>query len=366
MSLRPVLVSLATLALASSFSSAASADECTGWFCDEKADGDSSGKGEPKAGSPTPGEEVAIPGAIPGIPSDVLSGTITEVVPGDHLTLKLPNGEVKTLKWAELLQLQISGKIVIGGGGAAPAPPPPPAPPTTVVIAPPPPKYLPPPPPTLTYAPPPADESEVEHSSPRSSFKERWTLGLGLALMSPNDRGTFFKNGPLMRDYVGGGTGFEASLGYRISPSWTPYGFYEYTHFRTGAANGAVDSSASASLAGIGMRANTNPDGPIGFYFDLGFGYRWMTVPAVTNASSGASNVQFAGWEYLRLGAGLALNSSRHVSWHIAAVGSAGSFSTMKDGSNSCGKGSGRCEIPEEGRGSYAFGGLAFGGQFDL
>lgn len=366
MSFRPLLVSVATLAFASSVTFVASADECTGWFCDEtpKApDGDAKDDSKPgDLGTAT----------IPGLDGGILSGTITEIVPGDHLTLKLPNGELKTLKWGELLQLQISGKIVIGGGVSAPPPPPKaPPPPATVVIAPPPPKYVsPPPPPTSVYAPP--DDSDGESVAPHDSFKERWTLGLGLSLMSPNDRATFVKRGPLLKDYVGSGTGFEASLGYRFSPSWTTYGFYEYARYRTGPQNGDVDNSTKSSLLGLGLRANTNPDGPLGFFFDMGFGYRWMTVPgaasAITGGTRAAGDAELAGWEYLRLGAGLSLNSSKHVRWHVAVVGSAGSFSKLKQPSGGCvGGGSDSCEdIPEDSRGSYAFGGLTFGGQFDL
>lgn len=370
MSFRPLFVSVATLAFASSVSFVASADECTGWFCDETP---KSPEGDDKAADPAPGGDLGSV-TIPGLDGGILSGTITEIVPGDHLTLKLPSGELKTLKWGELLQLQISGKIVIGGGGSvsAPAPAPKaPPPPSTVVITPPPPKYVPPaPPPTPVYAPP--DDSDGEYVAPRDSFKERWTLGLGLSLMSPNDRATFVKHGPLMRDYVGGGTGFEASLGYRFSPSWTTYGFYEYARFRTGPQNGDVDSSIKSSLLGLGLRANTNPDGPLGFFFDMGFGYRWMTVPGAATAIAGSTptsnDAQLAGWEYLRLGAGLSLNSSKHVRWHVAVVGSAGSFSKLKQPGGGCaGGGNDGCDdIPEESRGSYAFGGLTFGGQFDL
>jgi hypothetical protein len=363
MSMRPVLVSLAslaTIALASSVSSAASADECTGWFCDDDpAPSEGGTTPDAKESAPAEGGTVTLPGAaVPGIPSEVLSGTITEVVPGDHLTLKLPSGELKTQKWSELLQLQVSGKIVIGAGAAAPpaAPSPPPA---TVVISPPPPKYLPPPPPAPSYAPPPADASVYEPPSRHGDFKPRWTLGLGLSLMSPSDRATFVQHGPPMRKYVGGGTGFEASLGYRISPAWTTYGFYEYGRFRTTADNGPTDSSTTSSLLGMGLRANTNPDGPLGFFFDLGFGYRWLTVPTLQGRET--TNVEYSGWDYLRLGAGLSLNSSRHVRWHLAVVGSAGSFSKMKNAS-----GCDSCDIPAESRGSYGFAGATFGGQFDL
>lgn len=378
MPFRSVLVSFAALALASSVSLAAHADDCTGWFCDDSKDDskddakdDKADANDDKADPPVkPGVPgiATIPAGIPGLDPGVLSGTITELVPGDHLTLKLPNGELKTLKWGELLQLQVSGKIVISAGGSTTThPPPAPSPPYTtyptvpppvVVVQPPPPKYAPPPAPN--YLPPPPDAPGPYSPSPRDAFEERWALGLGLSFLSPNDRATFTKNGPAMRDYVGSGTGFEASLGYRISPSWTPYGFYEYSRFRPGAANADADSSSRASLLGLGIRANTNPDGPIGFFFDFGFGHRWLDV------KSNGYDAQYAGWDYLRLGAGLSLNSSKHVRWHVAMVGTAGSFSSVKSSQTGRCSGPGCNEIPEADRGSYGFGGLTVGGQFDL
>src|SRR4051812_689384 len=76
---------------------AASADECTGWFC-----GGEEAPAPPAL--PLPGQvgTATIPGPAG---NDVLSGVITEIVPGDHLTLKLPNGELKVITWPQLLQL---------------------------------------------------------------------------------------------------------------------------------------------------------------------------------------------------------------------------------------------------------------------
>lgn len=385
------VASLVAFTLMSSMSLVASADECEGWFCDDDkaSSDDASPAPTPKAGDDS---AATVPGAE-GVGSDVLTGKIIEVVPGDHLTLQLPNGETKTLKWSELLQLQIKGKIVIGAGGAAtPAPPPAAAPPAAsppvVVITPPPPTYAPkhhhkkhlksyggtyaPPPPP--YLPPAANDSSEADAADRKAFRERWTLGLGLSFLSPNDRATFFKNGPNMTEYVGGGNAFEASLGYRISPAWTPYGFYEYGRYRTGSANTSADSPVTSSLVGLGMRANTNPEGPLGFFVDFGVGYRWLTVPYAGGASdgrsvmSGTGKTEYSGWEYLRLGLGLAIASSQNVRWTLAFTGSAGSFSKANDSNSGCvGPSEGGCnEIPEERRGSYAFGGFAIGGHFDL
>lgn len=355
----------ASLALLTAAPSAL-ADECAGWFCDDEGNA---------APAPKPGETGTATVPDPTGGTDILSGTITQVIPGESLTLKLPNGELKTLKWSELLQLQVSGKIVIGPGAAAPAPTP--APPTTVVIAPPPPKYA-PPPPAPVYTPPPADTSDEEHPTPHKHFRDRWALGLGLRFVSPGQQTAFVKDGPSMKDYLGGGTALETSLGYRFGPSWTMYGFFEYGRFRAGNSNAGGDQSISSTAVGLGMRANTNPDGAIGFFFDIGAGYRWLTLPYSGDASRVDGNgvtmmregkTQFGGVEMLRLGLGLAVVASKHVSWNVAFTSSLGSFSKAKDSNGACmGGGAGHdCStIPEDRRGSFAFAGIAIGGQFDL
>jgi hypothetical protein len=352
---------IATAAVIVSVSSLALADDegggeakCEGWFCDDE-------------GNSTPVPKVGEVGTvtIPGVTGadGILSGTIQEVVPGDHLTLKLPNGELKTLKWAELLQLQISGKIVIGGGGTtvSPAPAPTTPAPTTVVIAPPPPNYAPPAPPAPIYTAPPAYDHSDDEPAPRKEFKDRWALGLRLNFLSPGQETSFVKDGPSMKDSVGSGTAFEGSLGYRFGPAWTLYGAFEYGKFRGGKAGG---DGATSSVLALGMRANTNPEG-LGFYFDIGLGYRWLTLKntQVQGIAQDAST-QFSGVDLLRLGIGLSLASSQHVSWNLGLTGAAGSFSKLEESGCSMG---GDCKsIPEERRGTYAFGGLALGGQFDL
>jgi len=356
------ILTAVTVVSISSFAAAdeeAATEKCEGWFCDEE------GKAAP---TPKVGESSTV--TIPGVDgADVLNGTIQEVVPGDHLTLKLPNGELKTLKWAELLQLQISGKIVIGGGGTtvSPAPAPTTPPPTTVVIAPPPPKYAPPAPPPPVYTPPQAYDHGDDDAPAKKEFRDRWALGLRLNFLSPNQQTSFVKDGPSMKDTVGNGTGFEASLGYRFGPSWTLYGAYEYGKFRGGTHGG---DGASSSVVALGMRANTNPEG-LGFFFDIGLGYRWFTTKNTAIAAANGqmtvmqdATTQYGGVDMLRLGIGLAIASSQHVNWHLGFTGAAGSFSKINDAGCSHG---GDCKtIPEEKRGSYAFGGLALGGQFDL
>lgn len=353
-------------------SESAAPGECTGWFCDDES------KSAPVPSLPPLGEgSLTIPG-LDGVGKDVLSGTITEVVPGDHVTIKLPNGETKTLAWGTLLQLQISGKIVIGGGSTAASPPPPPAPPpATVVIAPPPPpKHAPPPPPPPSYH----DAYPQAVSPPSRHFRERWALGVRLNFIQPGENSNLIKgthNG--LRDFVGGGTGLELALGYRVSPSWTPYGFFEYARFKNGTVNNDVDDKVSSAQVGLGIHANTNPDG-LGFLFDIGVGYRWLTVPygsgQLSSLDGGASatgpgKATYGGVTAMRLGLGLSLASSKSVRWDLMAQGSFGSFSTRRDSNATCvsgGYGKGEtCEtIPEKDRGAHAFVGVSLGALFDL
>ncbi len=356
---------IATAAVIVCASSVAVADDdaCDGWFCDEGA----KSAPAPKIGDPG---TATIPAEDGSAGTDILSGTIQEVVPGDHLTLKLPNGELKTLKWAELLQLQISGKIVIGAGGSASSPAPAPAapPPAVVVVAPPPPKYEPPAPPAPIYTPPPIVDNGDGEPPPHKEFRDRWALGLRLNFLAPSEGTSFIKDGASMKDTVGAGTGFEASLGYRFGPSWTLYGAYEYGKFKGGRQYG---DGASSSVVALGMRANTNPDG-LGFFFDIGLGYRWFTTnnaPLLMSngtAISGSDKIEYGGVDMLRLGLGLAIASSQHVNWHLGLTMAAGSFSKMNDKSGGCAIGGDCTTIAEDRRGSYAIGGLSLGGQFDL
>ncbi len=379
MSLRPslavsiALASVASLASLLAVSTPAQADDCTGWFCDDE------GKSAPapKAGEPT---TATVPDGDGG--TDILSGKVVEVIPGVHIKLELANGEVKTIAWATLLQLQISGKIVIGGGSAAPAPKaaPPPAPPSVVIIAPmPPQKQLPPPPPSHV-SPPPVDHMDDDGHEHRS-FKERWALGFRLNFLQPGANSNLIKgtnNG--LRDFVGTGTGLELNLGYRVSPAWTPYGFFEYARFKHGTINDGVDGNVTSAFTGLGIHANTNPDGPIGFLFDIAMGYRWLTVPygpgqlssldgtpSTGGAQGPAGKVTYGGFQALRLGMGLSIVSSRHVRFDVQLQGTVGSFSRRTDSNGSCVGGGKECEsIPEDKRGAHMFGGLSIGGMFDL
>jgi hypothetical protein len=350
----------------------AAADDCTGWFCGGEE------------GAPTPVPTLPVPGqvgtaTIPGpAGNDVLSGVITEIVPGDHLTLKLPNGELKVITWPMLLQLQIQGKIVIGGGGATTAPPPPAAPPPTVVITPAPPPAAPPPPPAPVYdMPPQAMQPPTRH------FRERWQLGVRLNFLSPSEGSSFGKGGvrlqnggdSTMRDFMGSGTAIQADLGYRVSPSWTPYGFFEYGSYKRGGMNADTDDKPTSTAIGFGLNANTNPDG-VGFLFDIGIGYRWITVPysaggqyaldGIGGGGNAPGKVTYGGAEMLRLGLGLSFATSDHVRWDLTFQGAVGSVSHRSDSNGACVSPEDCKTIPDDKRGAYAFGGLSAALHLDL
>lgn len=381
MSRTALVGTLAFLAVVSASSfAAAQEDSCSGWFCDDKPSTPTPAPTTPAPTWPTIGgiPEVGMPGVvtIPGAAGtpDVLSGTISEVVPGDHLTLKLGNGEVKVLLWSQLLSLSVSGKIVIGGSSGGSATPPPvisTPPPATVIVAPPPPPVA-APPPSYDYSQPVAPRTH--------EFRERWTLGVRLNFNSPSDTSTFSKNGPSMSNWVGGGTAIEADVGYRVSPHWTPYGFFEYGRYKTGASNDFIDDRSTSSMVGLGIRANTNPDGAVGFVIDLGIGYRWLTVPYGGLGGAGAmegqivpqnsntymtqtGKVTYSGFEALRLALGLSLFNSSHFSSEVLLQGSIGTFSHKSDANGSCSDG---CQIDDQNTGAHAFGGISFGGHFDL
>lgn len=361
------LAALAALAVPFLALPTAQAEECTGWFCGEVPQVGDVGTATLPPGTPPP----VVPG-VPGAPgTDVLTGTIHEVVPGDHVTLKLPSGELKTLQWSQFLTLQVSGKIVIGGGGGTAAPPAPPAAPppvTTIVVAP---KPAPPP---AVYVPPPAYDHPAVASHPRVvPFRETWAVGLRLNFLRPGDRSEYYKGSQSMKDTLGGGTSLQVDLGYRFSPAWMAYGYYEYGRF-----SAANDEKATNHGLGLGMKANTNPRGALGFTFDIGMGYRWLEVPyysapsAATpgnvptgyGSSAPMGTYQFGGWDILRIGVGIALNPSRHVQLDLGVAAALGVFTRRSDSNGGCNGGD--CSIPDSSRGSYTFSGLTLGGRFDL
>jgi hypothetical protein len=329
----------------------------------------------------------AEPGTIVLTDGTSIGGDIIEMVTGDHLAIKLPNGTVKTVAWSQLASLQVgaSGTIVIGGG--TPTPPPQPVPPPEPV--PPPPVVYTPPPPPVVYAPPPPQpvpEYIEPPPPPPPRFTPAWTVGGRIGSISPgkdgqligaSNNGSGGDNTPV-KSYVGSGISLEGDLGYHFSPAWTFYGFWEHGFLGRGELNGGVSNDSSSNFVGIGMQANTNPEGPLGFYFDVGLGYRWLTFSYMNATAAGQTNaptssgsegrVTFGGFEALRLGIGAALVVNPQFRLDMMITGSAGYFSRFDDsnspcsssGDTSCGK------IPSDRRAIHSFTGLTVSAHWDL
>ena len=326
----------------------------------------------------------AEPGTIVLTDGTSIGGDILEMVTGDHLAIKLPNGQIKTVAWADLASLQVgaSGTIVIGGG-TTPPPPPQPVPPPPQPVPPPPVVYAPPPPPVVYAPPPPYQPPYVAPAPPPppERFRPAWTIGGRFGTISPgksgdligaSNNGTGGDNTPV-RSYVGSGLSVEGDLGYHFSPAWTFYGFWEHGFLGKGDLNGAATDDASSNFVGIGMQANTNPEGPIGFYFDVATGYRWLNFAYANQNINGVAlddgKATFGGFEALRLGVGAAFVVNPQFRLDVMLTGSAGYFSHYDDSNKPCaGSPSGdSCgTIPSDRRAIHSFTGLSVSAHWDL
>ena len=318
-----------------------------------------------------------------------LGGEILEMVQGDHLALRLPNGEIRTVQWAQIASLQVgaSGSIVIGAGGSAsptPTPPQPIPPPAPVVEQPP------PPPPPVVYAPPPPVAPPVDAPPPPpppERFTPRWTFGGRIGPMWPGKNGQLIGatndgadgNNTLESSYVSSGVAVEGDLGYHFSPAWTFYGFWEHGFLGRGDLNSNVQGHQGSDFVGVGFNANTNPDGPIGFYFDVAAGWRWLTIYAPAPGSSMPTNMGMSGsssesrytlngFEALRLGIGMSIVVDPTFRLDLILSGSAGYFSHV-DGDATCpvtNDGNGCGNIPSDRRAVHSFGTFSVAGHWDL
>ncbi len=326
----------------------------------------------------------AEPGTIVLNDGTSVAGEITEIVNGDHLSIRLPNGELRTLAWTQIatMQVGVSGTIVIGPQPAAtPAPPPPqPAPPPPVV-------YAPAPPPPVVYAPPPPQPAYYPpqyQPPPPPRFQPAWVLGGRFGTLSPgknssliggSQNGTAGDDVPL-KSYVGSGIALEADVGYHFAPSWTFYGFWEHGFLGKGDVNSGVSGDSSSNFVGLGFQANTNPRGPLGFYFDVGAGYRWLTLSYATGQTGPGADPRYAneakrsvgGWEPLRIGIGAAIVVNPQFSLDVLLHASAGYFSKMDDSASPCsGSGDSSCgSIPVDRRAIHTFSGISVAAHWDL
>jgi hypothetical protein len=322
-----------------------------------------------------------------------LGGEIIEIVQGDHLALRLPNGEIRTVQWAQIASMQVgaSGSVVIGPGGSPTPPPPQPIPPPAPVVEPAPTS---PPPPPVVYAPPPPQVTPPYDAAPPppppERFTPRWTFGGRIGPMWPGKNGQLVGatnngadgNGVSETSYVSSGLAVEGDFGYHFSPAWTFYGFWEHGFLGRGDLNSGADLGASSDFVGVGFDANTNPKGPIGFYFDVAAGWRWLGVympnsvgvlgaPSNTPGASDSSSFSkrtYDGFETLRLGIGMSIVVDPTFRLDLIVSGSAGYFSHV-DGDSSCpvsNDGNACGSIPSDRRAVHSFGTFTIAGHWDL
>jgi hypothetical protein len=300
---------------------------------------------------------------------EVLSGDIFEVVNGDHVVLKLPDGSVRAVAWVNIGTLQIGagGSIVVhpmGGPGSPPPPPPPGAgnPPPPVVYAPPPPA------PAYGYPPPPPPE-------PPHRFHPRFQIGARLGSLVPagnlvgDQTIDFFNQNVPMSDYVKSGIAIEGDIGFHFSRAWTFYGGWELGFLEKGDKNANASKQPVSNYLGMGFKFDSNSEGDVGFLMDLGFGYRWLSVP-ITN-TTGTYNATYGGFEPLRIGLGIGIGLDKRTRLEILAMMSLGSFSSVSGtpaNNTQCGSAASGdanlCTINNQGL--HAFYGLNVGVHFDL
>lgn len=308
-------------------------------------------------------------GSITLSTGEVVSGDIQQIVKGEYVVIQLPTGEVKAIAWTQIGQVAVGGSITIGGGTPPPAAPKPTPQPT---YTPPPPVYTQPGPTVYSPPPPPPTYMAPQYMPPpRPAFQPAFNLGVRFGSINPG--GTLAKEASTSSDvemsqYVKSGWSIEGDVGLHFSPSWTFYGFWE--HGQLGRANTEVQPSNPVTNAvGIGMNANTSPNAPFGFVFDIALGYRWLTSPILVGGVDSAGNpvtsradATFSGVMPLRVGLGIAIAPTRKMRIDVMGQFSVGSFTQQTD-NGSC---SGGCEIADQYQGTHTFTGLTVGGRWDL
>ncbi|MGZ3421171.1 MAG: hypothetical protein ACXVEE_25070 [Polyangiales bacterium] len=293
----------------------------------------------------------------------VLVGDIQEVAKGDYIIIRLENGDVKAIAWADVVWFGFGGAAIAGSGGWTEQPPPPGPvyqPPGPMVVYTPQPWYPAPPPP-----PPPP---------PRMSFVPTWTFGarVGTMFVGGNVYGHDYdswdnhNHGPRLRmaDVASWGWMVEGDLGYHFSPSWTVYGFWEHGELDHGDLN-AGSSWGHTNAVGIGINANTLPYGPVGFYLDVGAAYRWMEFaePNVGPDATTSNRMTVEGFDFLRVAVGVSIRLGRHFRLDPNIYSSYGYFTRFRG--SAC---PGGCSIDSQGIdiGGHALSGLAVSGHWDL
>lgn len=235
-----------------------------------------------------------------------------------------------------------------------------------------PPPYQPPPPTVYSQPPPPPAYASTPYlPPPRPAFQPAFMLGVRFGQLNPGgDIGKDANSGSSieMSQYATSGWSFEGDLGLHLSPAWTFYGFWEYGRLGRADTTRQPDQPTTNAV-GIGLNANTSPNSPVGFVFDIALGYRWMALSQSVSALDATGNVVTAKENFvlsgvmpLRVGLGLAIAPTRKMRIDLMGQFALGTFSQQTGGS-ACPNG---CELTDSQQSSHYFAGLTAGARWDL
>jgi len=288
-------------------------------------------------------------GRVVLVGGQVLEGDIEQVVNGDYVIIKLANGELKGIPWADIDSFTFA---------SASTPPPPP-----VYAA---------PPPAVWYGPPPPPP-------PRRlrRFEPSWNLGVRVGTMAVggnvygHDHDYYdhdHPSGPQLRmsDVASWGWMVEGDVGYHFSPSWTVYALWEHGELDHGDLNSGSGRWGQTNAVGFGINANTAPYDTIGLYVDMGAAYRWMSFsdPILTQGTTTYGRSSAEGFDYLRIAFGMSINVAGDFRLDPHFYVSSGYFTRFHG--SICGSGCSAYDGQGVEAGFHTLSGFAVSGHWDL
>jgi len=319
---------LCALSSVLTFVSAARADgtdKCADWFC---AGDEAQPPDVPKQGlaAGTPVEiDLKNGGAVHGV---VVS------VNAERLVLRAGAVEI-TIAWLEIAGLRI---VVQSAPPAAPAP-------TPVEAPKPEPETEPADEPVV--APAPANTPKPQ-AAPTMVFPPQHDilfLDVRVKVLAPLEGSTFHTGSAAMSQFLPIGGAWELGLALGLSPHWLLRGFYENAAFAPGEHSSRRDDVATSRLVGLSVMgtAGTIDDDGVAGSLEVGFGYRWLTVPYDSrftpdriDRNARAGEITFEGLASLRIATGLTFALSRVARLHVLGELTFGQFSQRSDRLLSC------------------------------
>ncbi len=353
----------------------ANADDtsCGSWFC---------GADDAPAESATPYDDASDPGSpaalASGLPVDtpvvltmkdgqILHGVVMAIGP-ESLTVKTPAGLIMTIDWPKIAGF----KIEVAAANTPPTKIPAPA----AVAVPTTPEAEPEAEPVAAFAPATSTAQQTKSQWVDSTYDDeerleprkkpgRFGLALRLGLAEATDESTMLRGGAPMRELVGPGAALEIALAYRIAGGWWIRGFYEEAWFAPGRMNRELEREAISQTVGAGFRFATQLEEGFGIAFEIGLGYRWLTVPhstatVVNGMQVGRSGeTTYGGLQSLRMALGPTLSLVDGVRTDLLVNLSVGRFGEVRghacESSEQCGT------ISDADRSTHAFLGASLG-----